>query len=137
MSNTRLTAQIVAILLQIYFFIQTILFLACGHAIFPFKPIEDAWLSMIFTLLIVAACELASLTEGILQVIMKRSILSYAYVALTVIVMVLFMKFAYYSTPGTVVCLSLYGALFVWRAINITLDLVAILKKEDRTRIAE
>ena len=131
MNNVRLTAQIVAILLQIYFFIQTILFLACGFAIFPFKPIEDAWLSMIFTLLIVAACELASLTEGILLAISTRSIYSYAYVALSAIVAVLFMKLAYYSTAGTVVCLSLYSILFVWRAIVITRDLIAISQKED------
>ena len=131
MNNVRLTAQIVAISLQIYFFIQTILFLACGYAIFPFKPIESAWLSMVFTFFIVIACEIFALTEGILLVISTRSICSYAYVAATVIIAAVFLRFSYYNTPGTVISLSLYSALFIWRAVNLTRDLITICKKED------
>ena len=53
MDNVRLTTQIVAIPLQIYFFIQTILFLICDYAFFPFKPLESPFLSMVFTFFII------------------------------------------------------------------------------------
>ena len=115
MRNARFTAQIVVLVLQIYFFVQTLLLHTTGSAVFPFKPIGDGWTSMKFTLMVVLFCEIFALADAILALLSRRSIYGFAYLALLLINAYLFRTMAYYSTAGTVVCMILYTVLFVLR----------------------
>ncbi len=128
MKSVRFTTQIIVLLLQIYFFIETLLLHTVGHAFFPFKPIESGWISMIFTLLIVLGCEIFGLIDALLAVLSKRSLYRFIYLALVLVNALLFVNFAYYSTPGTVVCLSFYAVLFLLRISHMVANFTSTSK---------
>lgn len=129
MEKIRLPIQVIALFLQTYFFIETIRLYVCGYVMYMGNPIENAWYSMLFTLLVVVVCEFFSLRDAILFFASKKNRYSKIYLALIILNACLFMSLAYYSTIGTVVCLSFYSVLFVIRVINLILNFVDVLKK--------
>ncbi len=129
MKIARLPIQVIALLLQIYFFVETIRLNICGYVIYMGEPIESAWFSMLFTLLVVIACEVVSLVDAILFVVSKTNTYSILYLVLVIINAALFMTMAYYSDVGTTICLAFYAILFVLRIINLILNSVEVLKR--------
>lgn len=125
----RLPLQITALLLQIYFVIETIRLYACGYVVYMGEPIENGWFSLLFTLIVVVACEVFSVADAILFVIFKKNVYSKIYLGLVITNACFFMTMAYYSTAGTVICLSFYAILFVLRILNLLFNIVDIFKK--------
>lgn len=126
----RLPFQSIALFLQIYFIVETIRLYVCGYVMYMGEPIESAWFSMLFTLLVVVACEVVSLIDAILFVISKKNLYSKMYLGLVLINACFFMTMAYYSVVGTTICLSFYAMLFVLRGVNLVLNSIDILKKQ-------
>ena len=124
----RLSIQVIALFLQIYFIVETVRLHTCGYVLFMGKPIGNEWFSMLFTLLTVVACEMISIAEAIIFTITRINIYSIAYIALVIVNAVLFMTMAYYSMVGTIICLSFYGVLFVIRVVNLILNLTDVIK---------
>ena len=118
----RIPFQIIALLLQTCFVTKTI-------DLFLNKTGEDAWFSMLFTLLIVIACEVVSFIEIVLFVISKHNVYSFINLALFIINVILFMTVIYYHSVGTVIGLSLYAALYILRIVNLVLNFIDICKK--------
>ena len=118
----RIPFQIIALLLHTYYIFKTI-------DMFLNKTGEDAWFSMLFTLLIVIACEVVSFIDIILFVISKHNIYSYINLSLFIINVIFFMTVNYYYSVGTVIGLSLYAALYILRVVNLVLNFINICKK--------
>ena len=118
----RIPFQIIALLLQTCFVVKTI-------DMFLNKTGEEAWFSMLFTLLIVIACEAVSFIDIILFVVSKHNIYSFINLALFIINAILFMTVIYYYSIGTVIGLSLYAALYILRVVNLVLNFIDICKK--------
>ena len=125
----RLPLQIIALLLQIYFVIETIRLYACGYVVYMGEPIENGWFSLLFTLIVVVACEIFSVVDAILFVIFKKNLYSKIYLGLVIANSCFFMTMAYYNMVGTVICLSFYAILFVLRILNLLFNIVDIFKK--------
>lgn len=125
----RLPFQIIALLFQIYFIVETIRLHFSGYVMCMGEPIESAWFSMLFTLLVVVACEVVSFIDAILFINLKKNLYSKIYLALVITNACCFMTMAYYSTVGTAICLSFYAVLFVLRVINLIMNFIDILKK--------
>ena len=128
MKYIRLPIQITALFLQTYFFVETIRLHICGYIVYGGRPMESAWFSMLFTLLVVVACEILSFTDAVLSLISNRNVCNFIYLAAIVVNAILFMSLAYYSTVGTIVCISFYALLFVARIVNLILNLTQIIK---------
>ena len=120
--SIRIPFQIIALLLHTYFVFKT-------TEMFLNKTGEDAWFSMLFTLLIVIACEVVSFIDIILFVISKHNIYSYINLSLFIINVIFFMTVNYYYSVGTVIGLSLYAALYILRVVNLVLNFIDICKK--------
>ena len=118
----RIPFQIIALLLQTCFFIKTI-------DLFLNKTGEDAWFSMLFTLLIVIACEVVSFIEIVLFVISKHNVYSFINLALFIINVILFMTVIYYYSVGTVIGLSFYAVIYILRIVNLVLNVIDTCKK--------
>ena len=118
----RMPFQIIALLLHTYFVFKT-------TEMFLNKTGEDAWFSMLFTLLIVIACEVVSFIDIILFVISKHNTYSYINLSLFIINVIFFMTVNYYYSVGTVIGLSLYAALYILRVVNLVLNFIDICKK--------
>ena len=118
----RIPFQIIALLLHTYFVFKT-------TEMFLNKTGEDAWFSMLFTLLIVIACEVVSFIDIILFVISKHNIYSYINLSLFIINVIFFMTVNYYYSVGMVIGLSLYAALYILRVVNLVLNFIDICKK--------
>ena len=118
----RIPFQIIALLLHTYFVFKT-------TEMFLNKTGEDAWFSMLFTLLIVIACEVVSFIDIILFVISKHNIYSYINLSLFIINVIFFITVNYYYSVGTVIGLSLYAALYILRVVNLVLNFIDIRKK--------
>lgn len=84
---------------------------------------------MLFTLIVVVACEGISFVDAILFVISKKNIYSKVYLALVITNACFFMTMAYYSVVGTTICMSFYGGLFILRIVNLALNFIDVLKK--------
>ena len=125
----RLPLQIIALLLQFYFIVETIRLYCCGYVTYMGDPVESSWFSMLFTLIVVAACEVVSFVEAIIFVRTKRNVYSKIYLALVIVNACCFMTMAYYSTLGTIICLLFYAILFVLRIINFVINLIDLRKK--------
>ena len=108
----RIPFQVIALLLQTFFIFKTI-------EMMMYKSGEEAWFALLFTLLIVVACEIVSFVDIILFVISKHNIYSFINLAIYIINAVLFMTVIYYDPIGTVIGLSLYAVLFILRIINL------------------
>ena len=119
MKIARLPIQIISILLQVYFFIETI----------RLHTVENTWSGMLFTLVVVAGCEVLSFVESILFVISKHNFHSFLYLAAVVVNAMLFMNLAYYTEMGTVVCIVSYSLLFAFRIINLVTNITQIANK--------
>ena len=122
MKIARLPFQLIALLLQSYFIVETI-------GMFVIEQTEEKWFSMLFTLLIVIACEVFSFIDILLFVISKHNKYSFINLAVFIINALLFMTVIYYSSVGTVIGLSFYVVLFVIRIVNLVLNSIDILKK--------
>ena len=118
----RIPFQIIALLLHTYFVFKT-------TETFLNKTGENALFSMLFTLLIVIACEVVSFIDIILFVISKHNIYSYINLSLFIINVIFFMTVNYYYSVGTVIGLSLYAALYILRVVNLVLNFIDICKK--------
>ena len=118
----RIPFQIIALLLHTYFVFKT-------TEMFLNKTGEDAWFSMLFTLLIVIACEVVSFIDIILFVISKHNVYSYINLSLFIINVIFFRTVNYYYSVGTVIGLSLYAALYILRVVNLVLNFIDICKK--------
>ena len=129
MKIARLPVQVIAMLLQIYFIVETIRLYICGYVVYMGEPIESAWFSMLFTLLVVVACEVLSLIDAILFVRSKKNKYSKIYLVLVIINAFCFMTMAYYSVVGTTICLSFYAVIFILRIVNLVLNSIDVLKK--------
>lgn len=129
MKIARLPIQTVALLLQIYFIVETVRLYACGYVMYMGEPIESAWFSMLFTLLVVVACEAVSLVDAIFFIKTKHTWYAKIYLMLLITNACMFMTMAYYSTVGTTVCLSFYAGLFLLRILNLVLNMVDVVKK--------
>ena len=129
MKIARLPIQVIAILLQIYFIVETIRLHTCGYVVYMGEPIESSWFSMLFTLVIVTGCEILSLIDAILFVISKKKAYSIIYLLLVVLNAFLFMTMAYYSDVGTMICMSFYALLFVLRIINFVRNSIEVLTR--------
>ena len=123
----RLPLQIIALLLQFYFIVETIRFYCCGYVMYEGEPIESSWYSMLFTLIVVTACEVVSFVEAILFASFKKNVYSKIYLALVIVNACCFMNMAYYSIPGTIICLSFYAILAVLRIVNLTFNFSELL----------
>ena len=121
--------QTIALLLQIYFIGETIRLYACGYVMYMGEPIESPWFSMLFTLLVVTACEIVSLVDAIFFIKTKHSKYAKIYLILIIINACFFMTMAYYSVVGTTVCLSFYAVIFLLRIVNLVLNMREVLKK--------
>lgn len=119
MKIARLPMQILAILLQVYFFVQTVFLLVTGHCTYMGELQESSWGSMLYTLLIVIGCEMVSLPEAILQIKSTRGAYRRVYFFAMIGNAMLFLSLAYYTVPGTVLCMISYVVLFVLRIINL------------------
>ena len=118
----RIPFQIIALLLHTCFVFKT-------TEMFLNKTGEDAWFSMLFTLLIVIACEVVSFIDIILFVISKHNIYSFINLSLFIINVIFFMTVNYYYSVGTVIGLSLYAALYILRVVNLVLNFIDICKR--------
>ena len=118
----RIPFQLIALMVHTYFIVKTV-------ELFLNKTGEDAWFSLLFTLLIVIACEVVSFIDIILFVISKRNIYSYINLSLFIINVIFFMTVNYYYSVGTVIGLSLYTALYILRVVNLVLNFIDICKK--------
>ena len=128
MKIVRLPIQIMAILLQTYFIVETIHLYTRGYVTFMGAPIENAWFSLLFTLLVVVACEVISFVDAVLFVVSKHNVYSFLYLAIFKINAVCFMTLAYNSGVGTILCMVLYAILFVLRIVNFVLNSLDLLK---------
>ena len=128
----RLPFQALALLLQLYFIIETIRLYICGYVVYMGDPIESSWFSMLFTLIVVVACEVVSMLDAIMFVVIKRSKYSVVYLVLILINAFIFMSMAYYSAIGTITCLSSYAILFVLRIINLVSNCIDIFKSSHK-----
>ncbi len=119
--SVRIPFQIIALLLQSYFIFLTV-------DLFLNKSGEGAWSALLFTLLIVIACEVVSFVDIILFVISKHNIYSFINLALFIVNVILYMNVTYYSSIGTIIGLLLYAALYIIRIVNLVLNLIDTCK---------
>ena len=117
----RIQYQIIALFLQTCFAVKTI-------DMFLNKTGEDAWFAMLFTLIIVIACEVVSFIDIILFLVSKRNIYSFINLALFIINAIFFMTVNYYYSVGTIIGLSIYAALYILRIVNLVLNFTDICK---------
>ena len=118
----RIPFQLVALILHTYFIVKTV-------DLFLNKSGKEGWFALLFTLLIVIACEVVSFIDIIFFVISKRNVYSFINLALFIMNAILFMTLIYYYSVGTVIGLSLYAALYILRIINLVLNFIDICKK--------
>ena len=119
----RIPFQLIALMFHTYFIVKTVeLFLNKLGG-------EEGWFALLFTLLIVIACEIVSFIDIILFVISKHNIYSYINLLLFIINVIFFMNVNYYYSVGTVIGLSLYAALYILRVVNLVLNFIDICKK--------
>lgn len=126
MKIARLPMQILAILLQVYFFVQTAFFLLTGHCTYMGELVESSWASLLYTLLIVIGCEIVSLPEAILQIKSTRGPYRFVYFFIMLNNALTFLSMAYYTVPGTVLCMISYVVLFVLRIINLVKNALGV-----------
>ena len=119
--SIRIPFQIIALLLHTCYIFNTI-------DVFLNKSGEEGWFALLFTLLIVIACEVVSFIDIILFIISKHNIYSFINLALFIINAILFMTVIYYYSIGTVIGLSLYAALYILRIVNLALNFIDICK---------
>lgn len=119
MKNARLPLQILALFLHVRFAMETLRLHLRGYVIFFGETNDDAWTAMLATLAIVTVCETISLVEAILFAASTQTKYAKAYLVMVVINAGLFITMAYYTTPGTVVCMASYAVLLVLRVINL------------------
>ena len=129
MKKLRLIIQVIALLLQVYFIVETVRLCIDGYAVYMGQPIESSWYSMLFTLIIVTACEVVSFVEAIIFNEMKKSKYSKLYLALVIVNGILFMTMAYYSTVGTTICMISYAVIFILRIVNLVTSCIDVFKK--------
>ena len=134
MKIARLPLQAVALLLQIYFIVETIRLYIDGYVMFMGEPVENSWFSLLTTLVIVVACEIVSLADAALFIRSQKSKYSKIYFALVIINACCFMTMSYYSNVGTTICMSLYAILFMLRIVNLALNSIDIFKHLSKKR---
>ena len=120
--KTRLHYQVIALLLQICFIVATI-------GMFMMSSSQEQWFALLSTLVIVIACEVVSAFDIALFIISKHNTYSYVNLSLFIINAIFFMCVIYYSTWGTVIGLSLYAVLFIFRILNLILNIIDIRKE--------
>lgn len=126
----RLPLQLLMLFLQTYFFIETVRLYLHGYIMYAGEPIENAWFAMLFTLLVVVACEIVAFIDGILFLISKPSAYSIVYFIMIIFNALVFITCAYYTTPGTILCMIIYGVLFIARILNLIFNLINICKRQ-------
>jgi len=135
MKFVRFPIQILSILLQLYFWIETIRLYTQGYVLFLGDPVENGWFALLTTLIIVIVCEFISFLEAMMFVVSTRSIVSahsiysYIYLALVIINAIFFSTMIYYSSIGTYIGLTFYLILFVIRILNCIQNFVGMFKK--------
>lgn len=125
----RLPFQVIALILQTYFIVETIRLYLYGYVMYQGEAIEDSWFAMLFTLTVVAVCETISFVETLLFVKAKKSEYSKFYLILFIVNASCFLTMAYYSVIGTTICMVCYGILFIVRIVNLVLNFVNVFKK--------
>ena len=133
MKIVRLPIQMIALLLQTYFIVETIHLYTRGYVTFMGTSVENVWFSLLFTLLVVVACEVVSFVDVVLFVASKHNVYSFIYLALFAINAICFMTLAYNSGFGTIFCMVLYAILFVLRIVNCVLNVMELVKTCKRT----
>ena len=113
----RLPIQIIALLIQIDFALKTIQLFDHGYVECLGQPM-NSFESIIFTLILVVACEVVFLADAVLFAVFKRNVYSFVYLALYVANAAIFMTMAYYSEAGTTICFVSYCLLFVLRVLK-------------------
>ena len=132
MKKIRLLLQALALGLQIWFVVETVNLNVRGYVTYQGVTMNQ-WFSMLFTLLIVIMCEVVSFVEAALFAFIHKSKYSWIYAGLVILNAVLFCNLAYYTVPGTVVCLVFYGVLFVIRILNLVQNGIGIFRKKATT----
>lgn len=127
--TVRLFLQGTALFFQVYFFIETLRLYSSGYILFAGEAIESYWFSMLFTLLVVVATEFLNLIDSVIYIVLKRNIYSVVNLVLLICNAVLFISLAYYTTVGTVICITFYIFLFIVRIVNFILGMVKTFKK--------
>ena len=126
----RVPFQVIALIIQSYFIIETIRLYTVGYVVFNGNAVGNPWFSLLFTLLIVIACEVVSFIEVVLFVISKHNMYSFINLALFILNAILFMTVIYYYAVGTVIGLSLYASIYILRIVNLVLNVIDIFKKK-------
>lgn len=129
MKIIRLPLQLLALLLQLYFFIETVRLHVCGYVMYMGEPIGTSWFSMLFTLLLVVVCEIISFVDAMLFVKTKKTKFSKLYLALIIINALCFTVMMYYTATGTIICLASYALLFAIRIRNLANNTADIIKR--------
>ena len=129
MKIVRLPLQILALLLQTYFIVETVRLFVDSYILHPGESSEEGWFAMLFTLLIVIACEVISIFDVIIFVITEFGVYSIIYLVLMIANAYCFMNLAYYSAAGTIISMTLYAILYILRIINLVHNSADLLKK--------
>lgn len=129
MKIVRLPLQILALLLHTYFIVETVRLFVDSYILHPGESSEEGWFAMLFTLLIVIACEVISFLDVIIFVITEFGVYSIIYLVLMIANAYCFMNLAYYSAAGTIISMTLYAILYVLRIINLVHNSADLLKK--------
>lgn len=127
--TVRLLLQGTALFFQVYFFIEILRLYSRGYVLFAGEAIESSWFSMLFTLLVVIATEFLNFIDSVIYIVLKRNIYSVVNLVLLICNAIFFMSLAYYTTIGTIICITFYIFLFIVRIINFILGMVKAFKK--------
>ena len=128
----RLPLQIIVIINQIIFFIETVRLFVHGYVVIWGQTVEQSWEAMLSTLMLVAICEVVSFLEAVLFFVSERCRHSLLYIAAVFFNAILFLTMAYYSyysEVGTVICIVSYFILFVFRIVNLSSGIAAGIRK--------
>ena len=128
-SVLRLLLQALSLALQILFIVETVNLHVRGYVTYQGEAM-NYWFSMLSTLVIVVMCEVVSFIEAALFAFTQKSKYSWIYAGLVILNAVLFCNLAYYTVPGTVVCLAFYGILFVIRIFNFVQNGICVFRKK-------
>lgn len=131
----RLLIQSTVLFFGSYFFIETYRLLTKGYILYLGKLL-NSWSSLIFSLVVAAACEFLLLVDSVINVILKENLYGYIYLAAVIINAVLFLKLAYNSTVGTIICFSFFALLFIINLVNLILSIIQLFSKnKDKSSI--
>ena len=128
LSLIRLPLQLLMLFLQTYFFIETLRLNLHGYIMYAGEPMENSWFAMLFTLLVVVACELLALADGVLLLITKPTVYNIVYFIIILFNAFVFTTCVYYTTVGTIFCMIIYAVLFIARILNLIFNLIDICK---------